>query len=44
MSNYLSIHTVFILNENINWLEEFIIYHLHLGVSHFYLYLKIFDL
>jgi hypothetical protein len=31
-------HTVFILNENIKWLEEFIIYYINLGISHFYLY------
>ena len=36
--HFLSIHTVFILNENIKYLEEFIIYHKNLGVSHFYLY------
>jgi len=35
---YLSFHTIFILDENIKWLEEFIIYHLHLGFEHFYLY------
>jgi hypothetical protein len=36
--HFLCIHTVFILNENINYLEEFIIYHKHLGFDHFYLY------
>ena len=35
---YLSLHTVFILNENIRWLEEFLIYYIHLGFEHFYLY------
>lgn len=34
----LAFHTVFILNENIKWLEEFIIYYINLGVDHFYLY------
>ena len=34
----IAIHTVFILNENIKWLEEFIIYHINLGIEHFYLY------
>ena len=38
MNYYLSFHTVFILNENIKWLEEFIIYYRHLGFEHFYLY------
>jgi len=36
--NFLSLHTVFILNENIKWLEEYIIYHIKLGFDHFYLY------
>jgi len=35
---YLSFHTIFILDENIKWLEEFIIYYLYLGFEHFYLY------
>ena len=35
---YLSFHTIFILNENIKWLEEFIIYYKHIGFDHFYLY------
>lgn len=35
---FLSFHTIFILNENIKWLEEFIIYYKHLGFQHFYLY------
>lgn len=35
---YLSFHTIFILDENIKWLEEFIIYYRHLGFDHFYLY------
>jgi hypothetical protein len=34
----LSFHTVFILNENIRWLEEFIEYYLTIGFDHFYLY------
>jgi len=38
MKYYLSFHTVFTLNENIKWLEEFIIYYIHLGFEHFYLY------
>ena len=38
MKHYLSFHTVFILNENINWLEEFIIYNKAIGIEHFYLY------
>ena len=38
MKHYLSLHTVFILNENIKWLEEFIIYYKHIGFDHFYLY------
>jgi hypothetical protein len=38
MKNYLSFHTIFILNENIKWLEEFIIYYRNLGFDHFYLY------
>ena len=36
--NYLCIQTVFILNENIKWLDEYIKYHKNLGVEHFYLY------
>lgn len=36
--HYLSLHTVFILNENIKWLEEYIVYHKHIGFEHFYLY------
>lgn len=35
---YLSFHTVFVLNENIRWLEEFIIYYRNIGFDHFYLY------
>ena len=35
---FLSFHTIFILNENIKWLEEFIIYYKHIGIEHFYLY------
>jgi len=35
---FLSLHTVFILNQNIKWLEEYIIYYKNLGVEQFYLY------
>ena len=35
---FLSFHTIFILDENIRWLEEFIIYYINLGFEHFYLY------
>jgi hypothetical protein len=34
----IAFHTVFILNENIKWIEEFIIYYINLGISKFYLY------
>jgi len=34
----LSFHVIFIMNENIKWLEEFILYHSNLGFEHFYLY------
>ena len=34
----IALHTVFLLNENIKWLEEYIIYYINLGISHFYLY------
>lgn len=34
----IAFHTVFILNENIKWLEEFIVYYVHLGIEKFYLY------
>lgn len=34
----LSFHTIFILSENIRWLEEFLIYYTHIGFDHFYLY------
>lgn len=34
----LSFHTIFILDENIQWLEEFIKYYLYLGFDHLYLY------
>lgn len=33
-----SIHTVFIMKENIRWLEEWLLYHITIGVEHFYLY------
>jgi len=35
---FLSFHTIFIVNENIQWLEEFIIYYRYIGFEHFYLY------
>ena len=39
MSKYfLSFHTIFIMNENIDWIEEFLKYHLAIGFEHFYLY------
>jgi len=39
MTKYLlSFQTVFRLNENIKWLEEFLIYYIHIGFDHFYLY------
>ena len=31
-------HTVFVLNENIKWMEEFLIYYINLGIDKFYLY------
>jgi hypothetical protein len=36
--NFLAYHTIFILNENIKWLEEYIVYYINLGFEHFYLY------
>jgi len=38
MTYKLSFHTVFIVNENIRWLEEFIQYYKKIGFDHFYLY------
>ena len=35
---FLSLHTIFLLNENIKWLEEFIVYYINIGFEHFYLY------
>jgi hypothetical protein len=35
---FLSFHTIFILSENIQWLEEFLIYYKYIGFDHFYLY------
>jgi hypothetical protein len=35
---FLSFQTVFRLNENAKWLEEFLIYYINLGFDHFYLY------
>jgi hypothetical protein len=34
----LVLQTVFLVNENVHWLEEFIRYHLAIGVDHFFLY------
>ena len=36
--HFLSFHTIFILNENIKWLDEFIEYYSKIGFDHFYLY------
>lgn len=38
MKHFLSFHTIFIVNENVKWLEEFILYYKHIGFDHFYLY------
>ena len=38
MKHFLSFHTIFVLDENIKWLEEFIKYYIHIGFDHFYLY------
>ena len=38
MANYFAIHTVFILKENILFLEQWIHYHILLGFDKFYLY------
>jgi len=38
MKYFLSYHTIFIMSENIDWIEEFIKYHLAIGFEHFYLY------
>ena len=35
---FLTFQTVFIKNENIKWLEEFLIYYIYLGFEQFYLY------
>ena len=36
---FLTFYTVFILNKNIKWLEEFLIYYINIiGIQHFYLY------
>lgn len=35
---FLSFHAIFIMRENIQWLEEFLIYYKNLGFEHFYLY------
>ncbi len=37
-NNFIAIHTVFFPRENILFLREWIVYHIGLGVSHFYLY------
>lgn len=36
--HYLALHTIFIPSENIQWLEEFLVYYIHNGFDHFYLY------
>jgi hypothetical protein len=38
MKYFLSYHTIFIMSENIDWIEEFLKYHLAIGFEHFYLY------
>jgi hypothetical protein len=39
MSKYfLGFHTIFLLNEHIDWLDDFIKYYINLGFEHFYLY------
>ncbi|KAH8051843.1 glycosyltransferase [Aureococcus anophagefferens] len=35
---YASLMTVCVMDENVRWLEEFLIYHLHVGFDHVYLY------
>lgn len=35
---FLSFHTIFLINENIRWLEEFLLYYIKLGFEQFYLY------
>ena len=35
---FLTFQTVFILNQNIKWMDEYIKYYINLGVEHFYLY------
>ena len=35
---FLTFHTIFIMDENVQWIEEFLIYYLNLGFDHFYLY------
>ena len=35
---FLALHTVFIANENIEYLDEYLKYHIHLGFEHFFLY------
>jgi hypothetical protein len=34
----IGLHTVFIANENVKWLDEYIQYHVFIGVTHFFLY------
>ena len=36
--HFLVFQTVFILSENIKWVEEFLIYYINLGFTQFYLY------
>lgn len=35
---FLTFQTVFILNQNIKWMDEYFKYYINLGVEHFYLY------
>ena len=36
--HFLAFHTVFNVHENVQWLEEFLIYYINLGFTQFYLY------
>jgi|7_EtaG_2_1085326.scaffolds.fasta_scaffold02112_4 hypothetical protein len=36
--HFLGFHTVFNVHENVQWLEEFLIYYINLGFTQFYLY------
>jgi len=35
---FLTFHTIFIMDENVEWIEEFLIYYINLGFEQFYLY------